>query len=72
MKKYVRYAMLGLAIFALALLAGCGSETAGKGTADGSSRVICHPGGERTGSHVLEPGRREEAAEAHDQGLLPR
>ena len=37
MKKYVRYAMLGLAIFALALLAGCGSETAGKGTADGSS-----------------------------------
>ena len=37
MKKYVRYAMLGLAIFALALLAGCGSEPAGKGTADGSS-----------------------------------
>ena len=37
MKKYVRYAMLGLAIFALALLAGCGSVTAGKGTADGSS-----------------------------------
>ena len=68
MKKYVRYAMLGLAIFALALLVGCGSETAGKGTAD----VICHPGGECTGSHVLEPGRREEAAEAHDQGLLPR
>ena len=30
MKKYVRYAMLGLAIFALALLAGCGSN----GTAD--------------------------------------
>ena len=28
MKKYVRYAMLGLAIFALTLLAGCGSETA--------------------------------------------
>ena len=37
MKKYVRYAMLGLAIFALALLAGCGSGTTGKGTPDGSS-----------------------------------
>ena len=37
MKKYVRYAMLGLAIFALALFAGCGSGTTGKGTPDGSS-----------------------------------
>ena len=37
MKKYVRYIMLGLAIFALALLAGCGSGTTGKGTPDGSS-----------------------------------
>lgn len=37
MKKYVRYAMLGLAIFALALLAGCGSGATGKGTPDGSS-----------------------------------
>ena len=70
MKKYVRYAMLGLAIFALVLLAGCGSGTTGKGTPDGSSSASVQS--ERpAGCLVLELKRREKSAEAHDQGLLP-
>ena len=35
--RYARYAMLGLAIRAAAVLAGGGSGTTGKGTPDGSS-----------------------------------
>ena len=70
MKKYVRYAMLGLAIFALALLAGCGSGATGKGTPDGSSSLRSRVRAPRR-RLVLDLKRREEGTEAHDQGLLP-
>ena len=37
MKNYIRYAVLGLMILALAILAGCGSGATGKGAAEGGS-----------------------------------
>lgn len=37
MKKYLQYVLMGIAVFALVVTAGCGSQTNGKGVADNSS-----------------------------------
>lgn len=37
MKKYLQYVLMGIAVFALVVTAGCGSQTNGKGAADNSS-----------------------------------
>ena len=41
MKKYLQYVLMGIAVFALVVTAGCGGQTNGKGAADhGSSSSV--------------------------------